>query len=155
MENISLINCEVELILTWSKNSALAVMTRRNAQNNNPAIVLPAEITFQITDTKLYVPVVTLTKENDIKLLDQLKLGFKRNIKWKKYRSQMTVQSHNNNWNYLVDPTFTNVNRLFFFSFARNNVGDDRDSFSNYYVPNVEIADFNVLIDGKSFFACQ
>ena len=95
--NIPLINCEVELILTWSKNCALAVMTRRNAQNNNPAIVLPAEITFQITDTKLYVPVVTLTKENDIKLLDQLKLGFKRNIEWKKYRSQMTVQSHNNN----------------------------------------------------------
>ena len=61
--NIPLINCEVELILAWSKNCALAVMTRRNAQNNNPAIVLPAEITFQITDTKLYVPVLTLSKK--------------------------------------------------------------------------------------------
>ena len=64
----------------------------------------------------------------------------------------MTVQSHSNNLNYLIDPTSTNVNRLFVFSFARNNVGDDRASFSNYYVPNVEIVDFNVLIDGKSFF---
>ena len=61
--NIPLINCEVELILTWSKNCVLADMTRRNAQGNNPAIVPPAEITFEITDTKLYVPVVTLSKK--------------------------------------------------------------------------------------------
>ena len=100
----------------------------------------------------MYVPVVTSSKEIDIKLLDQLKLGLKRNIKWKKHRSQMTVQSDNNNVNYLIDPTFTNVNRLFVLSFARNNAGDNRDSFSNYYVPNVEITDFNVLIDGKRFF---
>ena len=63
----------------------------------------------------------------------------------------MTVQS-NNNLNYLIDPTFTNVNRLFVLSFSRNNNTDNRDSFSDYYVPNVEIKDFNVLIDGKSFF---
>ena len=85
-------------------------MTRRNAQGNSPSIVPPAEITFEITDTKLYVPVVTLSKENDIKLLDQLKLGFRRTIKWNKYRSQMTVQSNNKNLNYLIDPIFTNVN---------------------------------------------
>ena len=60
------INSEVELILTWSKNCVLADMTRRNVQGNNPAIVPPAEITFQITDTKFYVPVVSLSKENDI-----------------------------------------------------------------------------------------
>ena len=85
--NIPLINCEVELILTWSKNCVLVDMTRRNAQGNNPAIVPPAELEFKITDTKLYVPVVTLSKENDIKLLEQLKSGFKRTIKWNKYRS--------------------------------------------------------------------
>ena len=99
----------------------------------------------------MYVPVVTLSKENDIKLLEQLKTGFKRTIKWNKYRSQMTVQS-NNNLNYLIDPTFTNVNRLFVLSFSRNNNTDNRGSFSDYYVPNVEIKNFNVLIDGKSFF---
>ena len=60
--NIPLINCEVELILSWSENCVLADMTRRNAQGNNPAIVPPAEITFEITDTKLYVPVVTFVK---------------------------------------------------------------------------------------------
>ena len=64
----------------------------------------------------------------------------------------MTIQPQNNNLNYLTDPTFTNVNRLFVLSFSRNNNTDNRDSFSDYYVPNVEIKDFNVLIDGKSFF---
>ena len=63
----------------------------------------------------------------------------------------MTIQPKNNNLNYLIDPTFTNVNRLFVLSFTRDNAGDNRDSFS-HYVPNFEIKDFNVLIDGKSFF---
>ena len=69
----------------------------------------------------------------------------------------MTVQPQNNNLNYLIDPTFTNVNRLFVLSFQRiagenNTTKDYRDSFSHYYVPKVEIKDFNVLIDRKSFF---
>ena len=126
------------------KNCVLADMTVAN----NP----PTGLEFQTKGIKLYVPVVTLSKENDTKLLEQLKSGFKRTVKGNKYRSQMTVQSNNNNLNYLIDPTFTNVNRLFVLSFARTNAGDNRDSFSDYYVPNVEIKDFNVLIDGKSFF---
>ena len=64
----------------------------------------------------------------------------------------MTIQSQNNNLKYLIDSTFTKVNRLFVLSFARTSTGDHRDSFSHYYVPNVRIKDFNVLIDGKSFF---
>ena len=118
-------------------------------------IAIPKNAIFQITDTKLYVPVVTLSKENDIKLLEQLKSGFKRTIKWNKYRSQMTIQPQNNNLNYLIDPTFANVNRLFVLSFSRNYNTDNRDSFSHYYVPNVKIKDFIVLIDGKVFLICQ
>ena len=114
-----LINCEVELILTWSKNYVLADMTTRDAESNNPAIIAPSGAKFKITGAKLYVPIVTLSKENDIKLLEQLKTGFKRTIKWNKYRSQMTIQPQNNNLNYLIDPTFTNVNRLFVLPFAR------------------------------------
>ena len=64
----------------------------------------------------------------------------------------MTIQSQNSNLNYLIDPTFINVNRLIVSPFARNMEGDNRDSFPCYYAPNVEIKDFNVLIDGKSFF---
>ena len=131
-------------------------MTIRNANpRTNPpvtAILAPSGATFQITDTKLYVPVVTLSTKNDKKLLEQLKLGFKETVKWNKYRSKMTIQSNNNNLNYLIDPAFTKVNRLFVLSFARNAERDRRDYFSHYYVPNVEIIDFNVLIDGKSFF---
>ena len=136
-----LINCEVELILTWSKNCALADMTVRAAGNDNnpPAIVAPTGLEFQITDTKLYVPVVTLSKENDIKLLEHLKSGFKKTIKWNKYRSQMTIQPKNNNLNYLIDPTFTNVNRLFVLPFTRTDIHDHRNSFSHYYVPDTKI----------------
>ena len=105
----------------------------------------------------MYVPVVTWSKENDTKLLEQLKTGFKRTIKWNKYRSKMTIQPQNNNLNYLIDPTFTNVNTLFVLSFqiiaGENNTAKDyRDSFSHYFVPKVEIKGFNVLMDGKSFF---
>ena len=89
-------------------------------------ILTSVKLIFQIKDTQLYVPVVTLSKENDIKLLEQLKSGFKRAIKWNKYRSQMTIQTQNNNLNYLIDPTFTNINRLFALSFPRNNNTDSR-----------------------------
>ena len=133
--NIPLINCELELILTWSKNCILADMTVDAA--GNPAIVATTGLELKITDTKLYVPVVSLPKENDIKVLEQLKSGFKRTITWNKYRSQMAIQPRNNNLNYLIDPTCTNVNRLFFLSFSRNNNTDNRDSFSDYHVPNV------------------
>ena len=122
-------------------------MTARDVRNNDnpPVIVAPTGLEFQIKNKKLYVPVITLSKENDTKPLEQLKTGFRKTIKWNKHRSQMTVQPRNNNLNYLIDPTFTNVNTLFVLSFARTNPGDNRDSFSHCYVPNVEIKDFNVL----------
>ena len=135
--NIPLINCEVELILTWFKNCVLISKSTRDAdydEHIDRKIDVPENAIFQITDTKLYVPVVSLSKENDIKLLEQLKSGFKRTIKWNKYRSQMIIQPQNNNLNYLIDPTVTNVNRLFVLSFTRDNAGDNRDSFSHYCV---------------------
>ena len=85
----------------------------------------------------MYVPVVTFSKENDTKLLEQLKSGFKRTIKWNKYKSQMTIQPQNNNLNYLIDPTFMSVNKLFVLAFPRNNNTDSRYSYSKYYVPKV------------------
>ena len=141
-----LINCEVSLTLT------ITTQTARAAQGDNPArpaIGAPTRATFKITGAKLYVPVVTLSTKDGNNFLEQLKSGFKRTIKWNKYRSEMTNQTQNNNLNYLIDPTFTRVNRLFVLSFENE---DDRRSFSKYYVPNVQIKDFNVLIDGKRFF---
>ena len=102
------------MILAWSRNCALAGMTVRAARNINdlPTVVAPTRLEFQIKDIKFYVPVVTLSTENDKKLLQLLKSGFKRTVRWNKYRSQMTIQSQNKNLNYLIDPTFTKVNKL-------------------------------------------
>ena len=109
-----------------------------DADPNDCEIDNPENAIFEIKDTKLYVPVVSLSKENDTELLEQLKTGFKRTIKWNKYRSQMTNQPQNNNLKYLIDTTFMNVNRLFVLSFPRNNNTDSRYYFSNYYVPKVK-----------------
>ena len=154
--DIPLINCEFELILTWFKNCVLIDKSTREANYGaNPVVYeidSPENAIFKITDTKLYVPVVTLSKEDDIKLLEQLKSEFERTIKWTKYRSQMTVQPQNNKLYYLIDPAFTTANRLFVLPFPRNNNTDSRYSFSNYYVPKVKVNDFNVLINGKNVF---
>ena len=124
----------------------------RRVTTNTRRDTSPTNAIFQITGTKLYVQVVTLSTENDKRLLEKLRTGFKRTIKWNKYRSEMTNQTKNNNLNYLIDPTFTKVNRLFVLLFENEN---DITSFSDYYVPNVQIKDFNVLIDIKSFFDVQ
>ena len=94
------------------------------AQGGNPAVAAAnnsTNATFKIKDTKFYVPVVTLLAENDKKLLEQLRTGFKRTIKWNKYRSDMNNQNKNKNINYLINPTFTKVNRLFVLSFENEN----------------------------------
>ena len=155
--DMPLINCEINLILTWSENYVLKSKARRDkfigsGIDKNPKfseINNPTNAIFKITDTKLYVPVVTLSTKDDNNFLEQLKSGFKRTIKWNKYRSEMTNQTKTNHLNHLIDPTFTKVNRLFVLSFENE---EDRTSFSMYYVPKVEIKDFNVLIDVKGFF---
>ena len=88
------------------------------AQGGNPAraaINTPIGVTLKMTDTKLYVPVATLSSHDDNKLLQQLKTGFKRSIKWNKYRLEMSNQTKNNNLKYLIDSMFIKANRLFVF----------------------------------------
>ena len=138
----------MSLTLTWSRESVITNMEKRVITNTRRD-TSPTSATFQITVTKLYVPVATLSTEDDNNFLGQLRSGFKRTIKWNKYRSEMTNQTKTNNLNYLIDPTFNKVNRLFVLSLQNE---EDRTSFSKYYTPKVEIKDFNVLIEGKSFF---
>ena len=156
LNNIPLINCEVELILIWFTNCVLISKATRGADYDADPVIYeidnPENVIFEITDTKLYVPVAILSKEIDAKLLAQLKLEFKKTKKWNKYKSQMTIQPKNNNLNYLIDPPFTNVNRLFLLSFPRKNNTDSRYSYSSYYVPKVKINNFNVFIGRKSLF---
>ena len=100
-------------------------------------------------DCKLYLPAVTLSKDDEIKLLTNLKSGFEREIIWNKYRTQMTTEAVNNNLNILIDPTFTNVNRLFVLAYQK---ADDRQSFSQFHLPNAMVKDYNVIIDKLAFF---
>ena len=102
-----------------------------------------------INDCKLYIPVVTLSKDDEIKLLTSLKSGFTREIIWNKYRSRVSTEATNNNLNILIDPTFTNVNRLLVLAYQ---TADDRQSFYQFYLPKVMVKDFNVIIDKLAFF---
>ena len=146
--NIPLISCEVSLELKWDKNCIITSLEQRDIGGGNRDNALTGA-TLAINDCKLYVPAVTLSKDDEIKLLTNLKSGFKREIIWNKYRSQMTTETVNNNLNILIDPTFTNVNRLFVLAYQN---ADDRQSFSQFYLPNVMVKDYNVIIDKLAFF---
>ena len=130
-----LINCEVNLILTWYK---ACVITNSTGEGK-----------FAITETKLHVPVVLLSTKNNDKLLQQLKSGFKKTITWNKYESSIKTFAQNRYLNYLFNPCFQVVKGLLVLSFENEN---DRTSHSTYYLPKVEIKDYDVLIDGRNFF---
>ena len=106
---MTLINCEINFILTWSANSFII----DDSVNNQ----VP---TFALLDTQLYVPVVTLSTQDNEKLLQQLKSCFKRAINWNKYQSKVTIQKLSQYLSYLIDPNFQGVNRLFVLSFENN-----------------------------------
>ena len=105
--------------------------------------------TFAITDTKLYVPAVTLSTQENTKFLQQLKSGFKRVINWNKYLSKPELLAQNPNLNHLIESRFQGVNRLFVLAFEND---DDRTSSDEYYLPTVEIKDYNIMINGENFF---
>ena len=149
--NIPLISCEVSLELKWDKNCVITSLEQRVIAGANPPARdnAPTGATLAIIDCKLYVPVVTLSKDDEIKLLTNLKSGFKREIIWNKYRSQMTTEAINSKLKILVDPTFTNVNKLFVLAFQ---TADDRQSYSQFYLPKVMVKDYNVIIDKLAFF---
>ena len=130
-----LINCEVNLILTWSSTCVIANSTGAR--------------TFKSTETKLYVSVVTLSTQDNAKLLQQFKSRFKRVISWNKYLSKAELLARNPNSNHLVEPSFQGVNRLFVLAFENDT---QKTSHWGYYLPNVEINDYKFMIDGKRFF---
>ena len=109
-----------------------------------------------ITSTKLYAPVDTLSINDNIVFSENIQQGFKITISWNKYRSKITAQPKNNNSGYLIDSTFRNIIRLwietFVLSFKNGNNDLMGDSFNKYYMPLVEIKDFNALIENKPFF---
>ena len=130
-----LINCEVSLILTWSPSCVITNST--------------GEGKFKRTDTIVTFRVVTLSTEDNKKLLQQLRSGFKRVINCTKYLSRPALLAQNPNLNYLIDPSFQGVNRLFVWGFEND---AQIKVHSGYYLPNVEIKNYNVMINGENFF---
>ena len=111
-----LISCEVFLTFTWSGNSVITSKAARDADPDaDPAVAAinnTTGATFKIRDTKWYVPVVSWSTEDDSKILEQFKPGFKRTIQWNKKGAEMTNQVKTNNLNFLIDPTYNKVDRL-------------------------------------------
>ena len=132
--DLPVIKCEIELDLSWSKECIISEISRTFRKVGNPPVQQVAKaITgaiLQINNAKLYVPVVTLSINDNIKFLENIKQGFKRTISWNKYRSEITIQPKSNSLDYLIDPRFRNVNRLLVLSFKN---GSD-DPTREYYV---------------------
>ena len=137
----------MSLELKWDKNCIItSQQIGVNLDGGNTAA--PTNATLIISNCKLYIPVVTLSKNDEIELLTNLKSGFKREIIWNKYRPQMSTGAANDNLNILIDPTFTNNNRLFVLAYQANS---NRQSIFQFYLPRVMVKDY-VIIDKLAFF---
>ena len=134
---MSLINCEISLQLKWSKDCILVAGT---AANQEPK--------FETTDTKIYVPIVTLSTQDNIQLFKQLESRFKRTINRNKYHYE-TNQAWNRFLDFFIDASFHGVNRLFVLSFKDKN---NWKSYKQYYFATVEIKVYNIMINGINFF---
>ena len=138
---LSLINTKLYIELNWTKHLILSGVNT----------------TFQITKTELYVVVVTLNTENNNKLTNLLNEGFERSVIWNEYKSRIerVTQNDDNFKRILLDSSFSGVNRLFVMGCNTNNIkrnNGDPESYRRYFLPRIEIKDYNVLIDGRNFY---
>ena len=157
--DLLLINCQIEFDLKWRINCVISEISRTLRAvdpNANPVVyelvTATTGVIFQVNNAKLYVPVFTLSVNDNINFFGNIKQGFKRKISWNKYRSEITTQPKDSNLDYLIDLTFRNINRLFVLSFKNGDDDPTRYYFDQYYMSSVEIKDFNILIDNKPFF---
>ena len=146
-----LINCKIHLELNWTKDCVMSTI---------------ADTTFKITNTKLYVPIVTLSSKDNVKLVKLLEEGFKRPVYWNEYQTKIESKNLDNNnlTRFPLDASFQGVRRLFVLVFnnATANVPNDlinnannrveRNSHTKYFLPKGNIIDFNLLINGRNFF---
>ena len=149
-----LINCKIKLNLTWKKECVLSTLDDAAANPENNAV-------FIINDTKLYVPVVTLSKEDNKDFIEhfieQQNKGFQRSIYWNEYKTkELTVDSDANNASNVryinLDPSFQGVNRLFVMAYSRLANQPTRDGRRKYYLPRIDLNKYNVIIDGRNFY---
>ena len=144
-----LINTDITLILSWSADCLLATGTDNGADGD-----LGSRVKFALTSLKLHVPEVTLHSSDKEKFLSQLKTGFKRSVFWNEYLPKPTPHTDaQNNFEDMIEPSFQGTNRLFVLPFPSDNQVPNvaRRYGRKYYMPNREITNYNVMINGKNF----
>ena len=140
---LPLINCKIKLNLTWKKECVLSTDA--------------GDAVFIINDTKLYVPVVTLSKEDNKDFIEQQNKGFQRSIYWNEYKTKEKSKDVNaNNANIVryisLDPSFQGVNRLFIMAYSRlNNNQPTRNDRRKYYLLRIDLKKY-VVLDGRNFY---
>ena len=133
-----LINCKVELSLAWDKNCILS------SEDVNSV--------FTITDTKLYVPIITLKTEDNTKLSKLLSKGFKRPIYWNEYKVISNKNYKANEYlRELLDSGYQGVKTLFVLAYD-NAIGITNDSHRRYFLPRIKIENYSIEIDGRNFY---
>ena len=136
-----LINCKIKLNLTWKKECVLTT-------DGGDAV-------FIINDTKMYVPVVTLSKEDNKDFFEQKNKGFQRSIYWNEYKTKgQDKDADANNFKYIsLDPSFQGVNGLFVMAYSRaDNNQPTKNDHKKYYLPRIDLYKYNVIIDGRNFY---
>ena len=135
-----LIICKIKLNLTWKKECVLST-------DDGNAV-------FIINDTKMYVPVVTLSKEDNKDFIEQQNKGFQRSIYWNEYKAkEINEDADANVFKYInLDPSFQGVNRLFVMAYNRANGQPTRNGPQKYYLPRIDLEKYNVIIDGRNFY---
>ena len=138
--DMPLINCKIKLNLTWKKECVLST----DAGN----------AVFIINDTKMYVPVVTLSKEDNKDFIEQQNKGFQRSIYWNEYKTkEINENADANVFKYInLDPSFQGVNRLFVTAYNSVNGQPNRNGQRKYYLPRIDLNKYNVIIDGRNFY---
>ena len=147
-----LINCKVEPLLKWIEK---CVLTTAEIGANADATGADSA-TLKIIDAKIYVPVVTLSAEDNVKLVKQLNEGFKRPVYWNKYKviDNKVVENAEKHIRELLDSSYQGVKRLFVLAY-NNKEGDNKvsvDSYKKYFLPRVKIENYNIEIDGRNFY---
>ena len=134
-----LINCKIKLNLTWKKECVLSTGD--------------GEAVFIINDTKLYFPVITLTKEDNKDFIEQQNKGFQRSIYWNEYKTkEINEDADANVFKYInLDPSLHGVNRLFVMSYNRANGQPTRNGQRKYYLPRIDLEKY-VIIVGRTFY---
>ena len=136
-----LINCKIKLNLTWKKECVLSTAAD--------------DAVFIINDTKLYVPVVTFSKEDNKDFIEQQNKGFQRSIYWNEYKTkEKNEDADANAVKYIsLDPSFQGVNRLFLMAYSRaDNNQATRNGQERYNLPRIYLEKYNVIIDGRNFY---